>query len=636
MEGKMTSEKVPGYAGFLLRVDLDQERFEKIPTASAFAEKFIGGTGFGARILYEEVPPGVGWSDPDSRVVVSSGPLGGSKVSGSGTISVVFKGPMTNHAGTTQANGFFGAYLKSAGFDGVILHGKARRPSYLVFEDGEAHLLDASHLWGLDTRETEARIRREGSSRKPVSVYCIGPAAEKGVRFSVLCGDRGHVASKNGIGAVLASKNLKALAAVKGSHRTGIHNPALLENLSKQLLRKARTYKGGVIHRWGTGGLVNNLHLTGALPVKNYTTNVFPAHETVNGQTLRKTMEIKPKPCWRCGLRHLHFVRVLEGSYAAYTAEEPDLECLCAFGPLIGQEDLGGVVMLSDLVDRLGLDANESGWTIAWIMECYERGILTKQDLDGLEVTWGNVEGAERLLRKIAVREGIGDILAEGVMRAAHKLGGKAEECAVFTQKGATPRSHDHRGRWSEMLDTCFSTTSTLEATGGGGPRPELYGFPPVKDPFDPLETAASNALVNGYKVFEDSLGACNFNLVDPQLTIECVNAATGWSLDVKSAMGKGIGTVHTLRMFNLRHGQDIRLEAPSGRYASTPSDGPCKGIGIRSHWNGIKVRYYEGMGWDRETGWPLPETLRKWGLEELICDLPEIVRQQGGRSNPF
>ena len=620
----MTGQQLPGYAGFLLKIDLGQEHFERIPVGRDFSEQFIGGTGFGARILYEEVPPGVGWSDGGNRVIISSGPLGGSKVSGSGTFSAVFKGPMTDHAGTTQANGFFGAYLKCSGFDGIILQGKAKRPSYLIVQDGEARILDAAHLWGLDTIETENRIREEGKPLRDISVYCIGPAAEKGVRFSVLCGDHGHVASKNGLGAVLAAKNLKALVTVKGAHSLRVHDGPLLESVSEQLLRKARTYKGGIIHHWGTGGLLNNFYLTGVLPVRNCTTNLFPAHEAVNGQTLRRTMQMRPKACWRCGIRHLHFVTVREGSYAGYSAEEPDVECICAFGPLIGQEDLGAVVMLADLADRLGLDANESGWTIAWMMECYERGILTRQDLDGLDLTWGNVKGAERLLRKIAVREGIGDVLAEGVMRAAHKLGGKAEECAVFTQKGATPRSHDHRGRWSEMLDTCVSTTSTLEATGGGGSRPELYGFPPVKDPFDPVETAASNALVNGYKVFEDSLGACNFNLVDPQLTIECVNAATGWNLDVKSAMGKGIRTVHILRMFNLRHGQDIRLEAPSDRYASTPSDGPCKGIGIRSHWNELKERYYEGMGWDRETGWPLPETLRKNGLSELIQDLPK------------
>jgi aldehyde:ferredoxin oxidoreductase len=619
----MGDEPIYGYAGHLLRIDLGREKFERIPLSPDFAANFIGGSGFGAKFLYQEVLPGTQWSDPENKVILSTGPLGGSRVSGAGTFSMVAKGPMTDHGGTSQANGFFGAYLKLAGFDGLIIQGKAKRPCGLIIREGKVEFFDARHLWGLDTWETEKRVRKEGNYGRSISVYSVGPAAEKGVRFSVLCGDQGHIASKNGMGAVLAAKNLKALGAVRGSHRIPVHDEALLKKLAEQLLEKARTYRGGSIHQWGTAGIVGNLHLAGVLPVKNYTTNLFPAYERVNGQTIRKTMQLKPKPCWRCGIRHLHFVKVLDGPYAGTTGEEPELECVTAFGPLIGQENLGAIVMLSDLVDRLGLDANETGWTVAWVMECYQRGILTKNDLDGLEMNWGNVEAARSLIQKIARREGIGDILAEGVMRAAGKIGGQARDCAIFTQKGATPRGHDHRGRWSEMLDTCLSTTSTLEATGGGGPRPELYGFPPVKDPFDPLETGAANALVNGYKVFEDSLGICNFNAVDPRLTLECVNAVTNWNLDLPGAMRTGLKTIHRLRMFNLRHGQDIRLEAPSSRYGSTPSDGPCQGRGISPHWEKIRERYYEGMGWDKQTGWPLAETLRKLGLDDLVSDLP-------------
>ena len=623
----MSNEPKFGYAGHLLRVDLGQEKFEKIPLDSSFVEKFIGGTGFGAKFLYDEVPPGINWSDAENRVIISTGPLGGSRVSGTGTFSVISKGPMTDHAGTTQANGFFGAFLKSAGFDGIIIQGKARGPCQLIIQDGKVEFLDAGHLWGLDTRETEDRIRKDGDYGKEISVYCIGPAAENGIRFSVLCGDHGHVASKNGMGAVLASKNLKALVAVQGSHRVPVHDESLLKKLAEELLQKARTNKGGVIHQWGTAGILSNLYITGLLPVRNYTTNLFPAHEKVNGQAIRKTLKLEPKPCWRCGVRHSHFVKVLEGPYAGYEGEEPEYECVAAFGPLIGQEDIGAIVMLSDLADRLGMDVNETGWMVAWVMECYERGIFTKKDTHGLEMTWGNVEAAKGLIQKIAQREGIGDLLANGVMRAAEKIGGEARDCAVYTRKGATPRGHDHRGRWSEMLDTCISTTSTLEATSGGGPRPELYGFPPVKDPFDPEEVVDSNVLVNGYRVFEDSLGICNFNSVDPQLTIDCVNAVTGWRLDLKSAIRMGLRTIHRLRIFNLRQNQDISLEAPSKRYGSAPSDGPCQGKGISSYWKKMRERYYKGMGWDKETGWPLPETLEKLNLDELISDLPEKSR---------
>ncbi len=613
-----------GYAGHLLRVDLGQKKIEKTPIDRDFAEEFIGGTGFGAKVLYDEVPAGVGWSDPENRVVISSGPLGGSRMSGSGTFSVVSKGPLTDHAGTSQANGFFGAFLKFSGFDGIILQGRADNPCHLVIHDGAAEIQDAGHLWGLDTWETENRIRKEGEFKNRISVFCIGPAAEKGVRFAVLAGDHGHVTSKNGLGAVLASKNLKAIVVVQGRNKVPVHNPELLKRLAADLLHKAKTDKGGIIDQFGTAGLIRGLSMGGMLPIKNYTTNLFPSYEKVTGQTLHQTMELKRKPCWACGLGHLHYVKVLDGPYAGLEAEEPEYECVASFGPLIGQEDLGAVVMLSDLVDRLGMDANETGWLIAWVMECYEKGIFTKGDTDGLEMNWGNAEAAGRLVEKIARREGIGDLLAEGVMRAAEQIGGEVKECAIYTKKGATPRTHDHRARWAEMLDTCLSTTSTLEAQAMGGPLPELYGYPPLKDRFDPIEVASANALVNGYRVFEDCLGICNFNTPDPQLTLECVNAITGWNLDLKRAIWLGARMVHMLRMFNLRHGQNISLEAPSTRYGSKIMDGPCEGKDVSPHWNEMRQTYYKGMGWDTETGWPLPETLRKFELEHLIRDLPK------------
>jgi aldehyde:ferredoxin oxidoreductase len=273
------------------------------------------------------------------------------------------------------------------------------------------------------------------------------------------------------------------------------------------------------------------------------------------------------------------------------------------------------------------MDVNETGWAVAWVMECYERKIFTKKDTDGLEMNWGNVEEAKRLIQKIARREGMGELLGDGVMRAAERIGGEARDCAVYTQRGATPRGHDHRARWSEMMDTCLSTTGSLEATSGGGPRPEIFGFNPVQDPFDPKEAVDSNVLVNGYRIFEESLGICYFNTVDPMLTIDCVNAATGWALDLRAAINTGLRTIHRLRMFNMRENQDIRRESPSKRYGSAPLDGPCAGKDVSPYWEEMRQRYYRGMGWDDQTGWPLPETLRKFQLEELISDLPQEVR---------
>lgn len=620
----MTHGQFPGYAGYVLRVDLSSKKYERIPLSVKFIEKYIGGTGFGAKFLYEEVLPGVQWHDPENRVVIASGPLGGTRVSGSGSCSIVSKGPMTKQAGTSQANGFFGAYLKFSGVDALIIQGKSEKPCQVVIKNGKAEFFGAENLRGLDTIETEKRILKEGKYHKNASVMCIGPAAERGVRFSVLVADKGHVASKNGLGAVFAAKNLKALVTVKGKCSVQVKDNSLLKGYAIKLLEAAKNFKGGAIHKWGTAGIVKGLYETGQLPIKNYTTNIFPDHKKLYGQTLRATMELRRKRCWACGLNHLHYVKVLEGPYAGFEAEEPEYECVAAFGSLIGQTDLGAVTMLSDLSDRLGMDVNEIGWIVAWVMECRQEGFFSAKDVDGLDMKWGNVAATKALIVKIAYREGIGDLLADGLMVAAEKIGGKAKECAIYTLKGATPRGHDHRVRWAEMLDTCLSTTSTVEAQAMGGPQPELFGFQPVKDKFDPLEIAGANALVNGYRIFEDSLGICNFNSVDPQLTIDCVNAITGWSINLKHSIWVGRRIVHILRMFNLRHGQDITKEVPSKRYASQVTDGQWQGKFAMVHWDDMRKKYYNEMGWDVVTGWPLQESLQKFDLNEYAKDLPD------------
>ena len=478
----------------------------------------------------------------------------------------------------------------------------------------------------MDTIETENKIRRETNLKRKISIFSIGPAAENRVRYSVIVGDHGHVASKNGIGAVFGAKNLKAIAVVRGKNKISFQNPAKIEILARKLLGKAKVARGGIIHTYGTAGFVSNLAKAGGLPVKNYNTNIFPAHDKINGKTLRQSMKLKRKSCWACGLDHLHSVEIVQGPYAGLKTEEPDYELVAGFGPLIGVENLNGIVMLADLVDRLGMDGNETAWAVAWVIDCYEQNLLSSNDVDGLEMNWGNVEAVRMLINKIARREGIGNLLAEGVMRAAENVGGVAKECAVFTKKGATPRMHDHRSRWAEMMDTCFSTTSTIEATSGG-PFPELLGMPPVEDPFDPVEVAEANAKVNGWRTFEDCLGVCNFNSgADVHLLIDIVNAATGRELDIPAILNIGRGIIHRLRMFNLRHGCKIELEKPSPRYSSQVSDGPNKGKWVVPHWNEMRRIYYENMGWDVQTGWPLPETLKQVGLSELIQDLPVSV----------
>ncbi len=618
------SESHYGYAGQLLRVDLGSAEIRRKPLAPAVAAKWVGGTGLGAKLLSDEMPAGVEWNAPESRVILASGPLGATKIAGTGTFSVVFKGPMTNLAGASQASGFFGAYLKFCGFDGIVIQGTAPDWSYLLIHEGRAELRDARPLLGLDTWEVEAAINQELQARPgQTSVYSIGPAGEHLVRYACLAGDNGHVAAHNGIGAVLGAKRLKALVVMRGPQRVTIAESIPVEEAAGRLREQAKTkLAGGLIYNYGTGGQVLNNYRTGMLPIRNYTTNVFPDYEALSGQTLRTSPQFatKPHPCWACGIAHVKMVTINTGPHAGYKGEEPELEGLGGWGSQIGNTDLAAVVVLQNLTDRLGLDVNEATWTIGWLMECYEKRIVTPADLDGLDLTWGNVEAATALLHKIARREGCGGWLAEGVMRASAKLGGEAPNLGVYTLKGTSPRGHDHRARWYELLDTCLSNTSTIEASFGM--PPDLPGYPKLTDPFSPEQISTVNAVTGGWRQFEDCLGICRFCSANPLAVLDAVNGVTGWHLGVADALSIGQRVINQLRVFNFRHGLDPRLEAPSPRYQSAPQDGPAQGRFFGEHFDFMKRNYWQKMGWDTETGKPLPETLERLGLGDLIAEL--------------
>jgi len=619
MKGDLMPGRLDGYAGQLLRVDLSEGRITTDRIDPEFAAQWVGGTGFGAKLLYDETPPTAGWDHPENRVILASGPLGGTRVAGTGVFSVVAKGPMTGLAGASQAAGFWGAFLKLAGFDAVVAHGIAPTWQYLVIDDGKAELRDAGPLLGLDTWQTEEAIAAElGVRSTQLSVFGIGPAGENLVRYAALVGDKGHVAAHNGIGAVWGAKRLKAIAVVRGSRAVPIHDRERLAEAAARLLDHAKNkFAGGLFARYGTGGLIPGVYASGQLPVKNYTTNVFEEADALSGQNLRARHQITPHPCWTCGVAHVKMVKVMEGPYAGVEGEEPEYEGLAGWGSQIGNSDVGAVVMLSNLSDRLGLDLNEASWTVGWVMECYEKGILTQADLDGLSPTWGNIPVVEALLHKIARREGCGSWLAEGVMRAAAHVGGEAPKLGIYTLKGASPRGHDHRARWYELLDTCLSNTATIEASFGMPPA--LPGAPKLTDPFSPEQVSTVNAVTGGWRQFEDCLGICRFCSTEPLTVLECVNSVTGWEMEVADALTAGRRLINQLRVFNLNHGLDPEKEAPSPRYWSTPVDGPAEGKGIAEHFDGMKRSYWQQMGWDPETGRPLPETLADLGLTELI-----------------
>lgn len=607
-----------GYTKRILRVDLGSQSVKEEQLADAALEKYVGGTGLGARYLHDEVPPGVEWDSPANRLIFFSGPLGATRISGTGTFSVITKGAMTGLAGASQANGLFGAYLRLAGFDGFIVQGAASNWVYLFIHDGKAELRDAQHLMGKGTFETEAILLKELGLGHRGSVQCIGPAGESRVRFAMIAGDGGHVVAHNGMGAVMGSKRLKAIVVARGQGSFPVKDKAAVERLTRELHEDAKTKGSKRIYELGTGGGFSGAALGGWLPVKNYTTNVFAEHAKFDGSYLRSHFKMKSNPCWACQLRHCKTCEVTEGPYTGTVGEEPEYEGLATWGPVIGNTDPGAAVVLNRFNDDLGMDLNEAGWVIGWTMECLEKGAVSRKDLDGLDLTWGNVEAVKGILGRIARRQGFGDILAEGVKRASERIGGEAANWAVYARTGAAPRSHDHRARWCEMLDTCVSNTGTIEATRGGV-FPERLGYPPVFDKFSPWEVALVNAKENGWLQFLDCLGICSFCAPNRQLAVQCTNAVTGWHLDLKEAVTIGRRIVNLLRVFNLRHGLRTELERPSVRYAATPADGPVKGRPVQPYFEFMVRTYYESMGWDAQTGKPLPQTLKNLGLEELI-----------------
>ena len=619
------NEPMWGYTGRIFRVDLTSGTHCDEPLPSTVAENYLGGTGFGVEYLYREVPPGTGWDDPQNRIIMASGPVSGTLLAGSGTFSLVTKGPMTNLGVSTQANGFWGAYLRSTGYDGLLVQGQSANWVYLYIADGKVELRDASSLLGKDTWELEEAVREDLGTSAPLSVFGIGPAGENKVRFAVVAGDRGHICSKGGCGAVMGAKRLKGIAVARGRHSIPVLNRELFQGKAKALVEEAKTINGGLLYKWGTGGFFPTYAQIGGLPVRNYTTNIFPEHEQMSAQYVRTHFQHRNKPCWACGLMHTKYMKVTEGPYTGYEGEEPEYEALSGWGPQIGNKDPGASVKLNNVTDRLGLDVNEASYLIGWVMECYEKGLLTLNDLDGLDMRWGNIEATISLLEKISKREGVGDLLAEGVKRASEKVGGEAPSLGVYVLKGSTPRGHDHRAVWAELLDTCVSATGTIQS-GARYIFSSQFGVPPVTSPFSPWEIAGLNAVLEGWMIFLDCMPQCRFIAVNPQLTVDCVNAITGRDLTLAGALTIGRRVVNQLRVFNFRHGLDPELEAPSARYGSTPVDGPARGRAVSQYFGWMKNFYFQLMGWDTATGRPLPHTLKSLGLEKLIADMETVT----------
>lgn len=616
-----------GYAGRILRVDLTTGQITTETPDPAWSRKYVGGTTLGMAILYDEVPAGVEWSDPENRLILASGPLAGTRVRGSSTYTVVTKGPMTNGAAATQANGYFAAFLRHAGFDAIVFQGKAPHLSYLYVHDGGAEIKDARHLAGEDTWQTEDLIKSElGLKPAASSVVGIGPAGENLVRFAGVIGDKGHAAAHNGVGAVMGSKNLKAVAVWRGQGKVTPAAPETLISLAAEMHSKHQfNERFQTMFDWGTLHLFAGAAHAGRLPYRNYTTSVCPMTEaqleTYTKEYLRENFDIiRQHQCWGCQLHHCTLIRIPSGPLKGQEGEEPEFEGFTSMGSQLGVWDGMTAVTLSNEVDRLGMDINETGWSLGLALECFEKGLITTKDTDGIELVWGDVDAIRAMYNKIARREGFGAVLAEGAMRAARTIGGEAPQFAVHTARGNTPLGHDHRPSWGMLFDIVVANTGSYELHVA--PMAHIYGIKEAH-PDSPEDVAEFVSRTKWLTQFIDSLGVCRLaNKEFIELLTGLLNASTGWDIDRAEAEKVGARALNLMRAFNLRHGFDPAEERPSPRYGSIPTDGPHEGRNIAPLWDGMLDIYYRNLGWDRATGKPLPETLNALGLENVAEEL--------------
>jgi aldehyde:ferredoxin oxidoreductase len=630
---KKSETPIPGgYAGKLLRVDMTRGRCWAEPWTAEEMRELIGGLGLGAMILYKETATkggkeNVSWDHPDNRLVLATGPLAGLPVWGTGGLTVVSIGPGTNGPTATNANGFFGTNLKYSGYDAIIVQGQSKTWQYLYINDDVIELRDAKPLVGLDTWETQGALGKElGLTGHQLSVYSIGPAGENLVRFAAIQGDYGHVASKNGMGAVMGKKKLKAVAIVRGTKALRAADFRGVLQAADDIAHDLKTDPSArTLYDYGTLPGVTNLAKIGALPVKNYTTNLTSNVAGANmseweAPKLREGFDHRGHQCNACGMHHCHMSVIRSGEHKGQVVDEPEYEGWSGCGWTIGAADRDGVAWLNTQCDRACIDVNEFGWMCGWVMECQEKGLITKEQL-GFELPWGDVKGANRLIEMISHRRGFGNLLAEGTKRAAEKLGGEAQKCAIYFVKGASPRGHDHRARWEEMLDVATSSNATMET--GNPVHPTEVGQPARINPFDGVAVAKLVAGLRGRRAFEDSLGVCIFTTRTRLENIcRALSAATGWYYTIDEAIrfGKRTGTIN--RATALRCGHTPAMEYPSERYWSTPVDGPAQGQSIRAQWETMVDTWYAQVGYDRKTGKPLPKTLKDLGLDWLTKPL--------------
>jgi aldehyde:ferredoxin oxidoreductase len=600
----------------ILKVNLFTGKAEEYKIPEEWERAFLGGASLAARLLYPYLTKELDPFSPEAPLLFINGPLTGTSGPTVGRFAVCGKGPATGLWAESNCGGFWGPELRFAGYDGLWITGKAEGPVYLWIEDGRFEIRDAAHLWGRDTYEAQELIKQE-IGQPGIHVAVIGPAAENGVLFAGIYCDHGRTAGRTGLGSVMASKNLKAIA-VHGKQVLPLAHSgryALLRSESNRALKQDNEAR--VLHEVGTAGAANYSEYLGALPAKYYHQGGFELVDNVSGANMTDKLLAGYSACHACVIACGRVVRLEDGA----KRKGPEYETVVSFGPNLLIDDLAEITRLGELCDRYGMDTISTGNTIGLVFHLFEQGVITTRDTGGLELKWGDAIAVRQLIRMTAGREGLGDLIAQGSRRLGRHFGAEQEAVQV---NGLEVAYHDPRGVSGMALSYATSPRGACHNQSDyffvdwGHTQPEL-GIEYFSRHAE-AEKSANVARHQDWRTVYNAMVMCIFANVPPQVQVDLINAACGYEWTIEEMMRAGERGWNMKRAVNNRMGLTATNDKlPKALLEPLPTGGT---EGYTPDIQGMLYAYYQARGWDENTGCPTKEKLLDLGLEDVAKDL--------------
>ena len=622
-----------GYSGKILRVNLSDSTITVEHPDELFYRRYLGGWGFVAYFLLKELEPGIDPLGPKNKLIFAPGIFTGVRLSGSGRSAAGAKSPLTGGFGEGDVGGYFGAELANAGWDAVIFEGRAEKPVYLSIRDDDCALKDASGLWGRDTAETQEILKDElGDSRTRLAV--IGPAGETQILFSCIINDDNRAVGRSGLGAVMGSKNLKAIA-VRGTEGKEVHDEDKIKEIAKWMQTDAKS-AWEARNLYGTGSILMSLNEGGGLPTRNFKEGQFEEAENVSGPAMAETILVAKPTCYACVIRCKRRVEITDGPYKTDRKwGGPEYETVGSFGTNCGIGDLAAISKANAVCNAAGLDTIGAGMMISFAMECFENGVIDEKDTGGVKANFGNADSMLKLLMMLKNREGIGDLLSRGYKPCIEKWEKKAEEYAMHVKWQPFPM-HEPRFKSGLGLGYAMSPTGAdhmhnmhdtiIESPSGLGlVRP--YGILEATSAQD-LSPAKARALYHYTmtQTLKNMIGMCHFPPFNPNLVTDVVRAVTGWDTSLFELFKAAERSWTMARAFNLREGIDASTDTLPDRLFEPFTSGPLEGkVFSRKQFDRAKEIYYQIAGWDREYGRPTEGKYVELGLEWLLEKMAKL-----------